>query len=295
MERTDWLAVNRAALEGRLAWLKEKAPGVLFFEPSGAVFVVVDKVESHLRLYLAQTGADLVQSRLDLADPLYLVSPYTQAAMLALAWNNRPRRVGVIGLGGGRLPLVWHHYLPRVTIDCVEIDRMVITAATRFFGLQADERLRLFQADGREYLAGQAGQVRYDLILVDAFAAQGDGPYHLATREFYRLCRDCLAPAGLVVVNLLQADSLYAQKIKTLQTVFEQVYLWPFGRGNGLAFALDGPPLVRAAWLAEVDRLQAEYAFPFPFVERALELKMGPELAELVPGLKQALPLADKG
>ncbi len=295
MKREDWLATNRAAIERRLEWLHDKPPGVLFFEPTEDHIVVVDKTESQLRLWLADPASDLVQSRLELNAPLYLVSPYSQAALLGLIWQAQPDRVCVIGLGGGRIPLVLHHYLPDTTIECVELDPVVIQVAARFFGLEWDARLGAVRQDGRDYLAGLPRQVKYDLLLIDAFGANGDGPYRLATREFYDLCQAHLAEGGIVIANLLHHDSLFAEKINTLSSTFECIYLWPAGKGNSLLFAGSGPALSGAGLIERAQAVQEFFTFPFPFVERAAELKMGPAIGQYVPGLDRARFLTDAG
>lgn len=295
MKREAWLAINRAAIERRLQWLHDRPPGVLFFEPTEDHIVVVDKTESQLRLWLADPTSDLVQSRLELDDPLYLVSPYSQAALLGLIWRAQPDRACVIGLGGGRIPLVLHHYLPDTRIECAEIDPVVIQVAARFFGLEWDDRLEVVRQDGRDYLAGLPQQVKYDLLLIDAFGANGDGPYRLATREFYTLCQAHLAEGGVVIANLLHHDSFFAEKVNTIRSMFERVYLWPPGQGNSLLFASNGPALSQAGLIERAQAVQEFFAFPFPFVERVAELKMGPAIGQYVPGLDRARFLTDAG
>jgi spermidine synthase len=277
-----------------LSWLINKPAGTLFFEPSGDHFVVVDKINSQIRLWLANPTSDLVQSRLELNDPLYPVSPYSQAAMLGLVWNKEPERCYVIGLGGGRIPLVWHHYLPDVVVDCTEIDSMVTRAAIRFFGLQPDARLRIVHQDGRDYLAQQAENIRYDLILVDAFGGSGDGPYHLATKQFYWLCQRHLTSEGVMIVNVLNHDSLHAEKIKTIQSMFEHVYLWPMGRGNGVVFGTNSVGLTRTELEERAQLVQDHFQFPFSLVKMAQDLKIGGAINDCVPQLEHAAVLIDK-
>jgi hypothetical protein len=155
--------------------------------------------------------------------------------------------------------------------------------------------LEVIRQDGRDYLARLPRQVKYDLLLIDAFGANGDGPYRLATREFYGLCQAHLAEGGVVITNLLHHDSLFAEKINTIRSTFESVYLWPAGKGNSLLFAGSGPALSGAGLIERAQALQEFFDFPFPFVERAAELKMGPAIGQYVPGLDQACFLADAG
>jgi spermidine synthase len=143
----------------------------------------------------------------------------------------RPRSSGglhvlVAGLAGGtvatQIEALYHDRRP-LTIDGVELDPVVVEAGRRFFGLDALESLRIHTGDARPFLAAHTGP--YDVIIVDAYRGSYV-PFHLATREFYALCRERLVPGGLLGVNLASAptaktlvDALGA----TLREVFPQV------------------------------------------------------------------------
>jgi len=292
MDRQGWLTENNTAILERLEWLCYEADGMLFTKQSGVDVVMVDKVASNLRLRFFNPGANLIQSRLDLNDPLYLVSPYSQAALLGLAWNGEPQRLYLVGFGGGRLPLVLHHYLPGAIIEAAEIDPVVIEAAIKYFGVQPDQRLRVANQDGRQYLAERPPGIKYDLIINDAFSSSS-GPFHLATRGFYKLCQSRLAQGGVVLTNLLRNDPLFLDKVKTIQSVFKQLYFWPFGWGNALVIGSDGPSLERADLIKRTRRLQEYHRFSFSLVNRACEVKVGLALDAALPNLDQATILAD--
>ena len=240
MHRKAWLTSNSSAIAERLRWLHGKPDGVLCVEPAGPQFVIVTKDGSKMRLLTVEQvrpRTTITQSHLDLSDPLYLVSPYTQAAMLGLLWQSEPRRIYVVGLGGGRVPLLLHHYLPQTVIDCAEIDPVVLNTAIKYFGVRADERLRIAVQDGREWLAHRDPNVQVDVIFVDAFLGNGYTPYRLATKEFYRLCQTHLSQNGVLIVNLLETVPFFDERVKTLQSVFPQTYLCPVPGGNCVLFA----------------------------------------------------------
>src|SRR5436853_5827279 len=116
MEPEVWRVTNEAAIRQRLRWLDDQSPGMIFFEPSGLHFIVVEKVKNELRLVLLEQvnfTSKLVQSCLDLNEPLHLVSPYSQAAMLGLAFSRELQRIYMAGFGGRRIPLVLHHFFPK--------------------------------------------------------------------------------------------------------------------------------------------------------------------------------------
>ncbi|MBE9126986.1 MULTISPECIES: fused MFS/spermidine synthase [unclassified Coleofasciculus] len=291
-----WLARNKAAIDKRLQWLKNKPEGSLLFQPSGIHFVTVEKKQSLLRMALIDREgltSDLVQSQLDLNNPLNLISPYSQAMLLSLVWQNEPERIYLAGFGGGRIPLVLHHYFSEAFIECTDIDPTLIEIATQFFGVQFDERLKLIIQDGREYLARQEQNVRYDIILTDVILGNGYTPYRLATREFYELCQTHLSDNGVVAVDLFQREPFYAHKLKTLQSVFDCIYLCSLDVGNAVVIATNGSPLDKSELIARTQALQDSHQFAFPLLEKALQVKLGDDLADCIPHFDQAQILTD--
>ncbi len=117
--------------------------------------------------------------------------------------HGAARRVLIIGGGdGGALEeLFKHRSVERATL--VDIDRTVIDLSQRFLGTIcgeafADPRLDLVIADGCKFTAET--EARYDIIIVDSPDPVGPGAA-LFTAEFYRDCRHCLAPGGVLVTQ----------------------------------------------------------------------------------------------
>jgi spermidine synthase len=296
MKHDIWLRDNRTALTQRLEWLRDQPDGVLYSEPAGSPSTVVTKTGTQLRLLLveeADSQADLIQSRLDLKDPLHLVSAYSQAVMLALAWNSQPTRIYMVGLGGGRIPLVLHHYLPQARIECAEIEPRVVEAATRFFGLQMDQRLVVTLQDGRDYLAKRGPHVQYDLLIVDAVLSNGFMPYGLVTEEFYDLCQAHLSPDGVLAVNLLRNYPFFSEKIRTIQSAFKHVHLCPVAGGNAVVFASQGNWLDTQELVQRSKALQTCHDFSFPLPKHASAMYSGSTLHEYVFRLSDARSLTD--
>lgn len=277
-----WQARNRAAVMARLADARYEPDGTLFMEPvngdyPGDRHVVVTKAGSHMLLWLmdmSNTETSVIQSEIDLDDPLTLVDPYTQAAMLALLWQPQPQRLHFAGLGAGRVPLVMHHYFPAAVIDCVEIEPKIVEVASRYFGLATDEQLRVAVQDGRTWLAQQPSDELYDIIFVDVFEDDGASPLHMTTRGYYRLCRQHLARDGVMVVNLISEDPLEDAKIRTIAGVFPQLHLCPMGEDNTIVFASNtsttsGPAISTDELIERAIALQETHRFSFPFVRRA--------------------------
>jgi len=292
-----WQNTNLKAIQQRLAWLEAQPDGIIFFEPSGVHFVVVRKSQSQIKLALVEKidfNTDLLQSVFNLNNPLDLVSPYTQAMLLSLLWKPEPQKIYIAGFGGGRIPLVLHHYFPETVIECADIEPKAITVAEKFFGVKLDERLQLTIKDGREYLEQLNQDIQYDIIMTDVFFGNGYMPHHLATQEFYELCQKHLSNDGIFVMNMLQRDEFYAEKIKTVQVVFKEVYLCPWNQINTIVFGTNSPRLDAADILAKTRFLQKYHQFSFPLTDRALEISQERELSKIVPNLNNVDVLRDE-
>ncbi|MEG4453851.1 fused MFS/spermidine synthase [Microcoleus sp. N9_A1] len=290
-DRKNWQLMNLAAIQQRLAWLQQQPDKVIFCKESGVHYVAVTKERSHIKLSLVEKvnqQTDLLQSVLDLNNPLHLVSEYTQAMMLGLVWQSQPQRIYIAGFGGGRIPLVLHHYLPETVIECTDVDPIAIQAATQCFGVQFDDRLTVTIQDGREYLEQQKSDTQYDIIMIDVAFGNGYFPHRLATKEFYHLCEKRLSSEGVVLVNMLQRDKFYADKIKTFQSVFSHVCVCVCQESNSILIGSNSQILEKDEIVAKAKHLQDSHQFSFPLTDRALEVKVGRELAEAVPTLNKA-------
>ncbi|MCE9635419.1 MAG: fused MFS/spermidine synthase [Planctomycetes bacterium] len=123
-------------------------------------------------------------------------------------------RGAVVGLACGVTPSQWNHFWGRkyrLSVDGAEIDPVVMELGRKYFHLPAENDangnwLHAFAMDGRQMLAGLPPARRYHLVVVDAFSNELYIPFHLGTREFFRLCRDRLEPGGVFAMNV------YAQR-----------------------------------------------------------------------------------
>src|SRR3977135_2153269 len=107
---SSWQQQNLAAITRRLAAVKRLPTGIAFERKSQYNHIIVRKTSDQLLLCYRHERhrTEEVESRLDPENPLALLSDYTQAMLLALAWHPTPQRVLVLGLGGGRLQMVLH-------------------------------------------------------------------------------------------------------------------------------------------------------------------------------------------
>jgi len=121
----------------------------------------------------------------------HLVLPFAARA-------EPPRRIAILGNAGGTVARAFGRFFPGTAVDAVEIDGELTELGRRYLGLR-NPRMTVFAEDARPWLERAGG--RYDAIMVDAYR-QPYIPFYLATREFFELARDRLAPGGVVIVNV---------------------------------------------------------------------------------------------
>jgi spermidine synthase len=199
---------------------------------------------------------DSIQSTMHLDDPTRLELEYTRTMMLFLLFNAVPRAILMIGLGGGSLPKFCHHHLPDADITVVEINPAVIALRELFQVPPDSARFRVLEDDGARHV--RATGVRYDVILVDGFHAEGQ-PEALGTQDFYDACRAILQPEGVLVVNLDSDPAVSEPLIARLEHAFDggvQSMLTDGGT-NRIALATAAPGRLREARCHARRRLQA--------------------------------------
>jgi len=149
-------------------------------------------------------------------------------AHLPILAHGRVRKVLIIGGGDGGMleEVLKHQAVEKVTM--VDIDDTVIELAKRYLRSicgQAfeDPRTDLVIADGTAFVADCAE--RYDVIIVDSTDPIGPGEA-LFTANFYRNCKACLSPGGVLVtqngVPFLQSGEL-ADTLACLRPLFADV------------------------------------------------------------------------
>jgi spermidine synthase len=165
------------------------------------------------------------QTCIDLRDPKRFALNYTRMMLGgALFTGPAPRRLLIIGLGGGTLPTALAEILPEARIDIVEIDPAVTRAARKWFDFREGSRMRVFEDDGRRFIkaAARKGE-RYDVVMLDAFDHEYI-PEHLLTREFLQEVKSLLGPGGVLVANTFSSSRLYDHESTTYAEVFGEYY-----------------------------------------------------------------------
>ena len=197
---------------------------------------------SRRNLYL---DGDTLQSSMLLADPNMLDLEYSQAMMCALLFQPAPKKVLMVGLGGGSLVKFLLEFFPDAEIDVAEIDPEVVRVAHNFFLLPRTRRLLITPAPGEKVVADylEAGE-RYDLLLLDAFDDSGPARA-LLEKQFLGNCKALLAPGGVFAMNLWNrpVDNFPANHA-TLKELFgrgTQKLLMSQANTNGIVFGMERP------------------------------------------------------
>jgi len=187
-------------------------------------------------------GNAIRQSAMDVSRPEYLVLTYTRAMMSSLLFEPSPRRVLLIGLGGGSLTKFILHHFPQCRIDAVEHRELVVKLAHAYFFLPEEQQLCIHVADGAEFVHHQSlsSPGSYDLILIDAYNDAGMDD-NMAEQLFLQACHILLSAEGLLAINLWGRDQpRYSRAQRTLQRCFaaKPLLLPAEGTTNIIAMAL---------------------------------------------------------
>ena len=146
------------------------------------------------------------QTCMNLKDNRKIAFEYQKFALASLFLNPDPKKILIVGLGGGSLANALHYILPHSQIDVVEIDEKVIDIASRYFNLIMNDRLKVFHNDGVNFVRNSTAS--YDLIILDAFDEEYI-PQSFLTDSFVVSVKSILNNDGIIVVNTF-SKSKYA-------------------------------------------------------------------------------------
>lgn len=186
------------------------------------------------------------QSSMSLKTPYTLELSYTEAMMACLILNPNPKRILVVGLGGGSLvKFVLHHY-PDCVVDVIEYRQDVIDVAHTYFSVpNNDPRLTIHHGDGYEFVQQCyfADHADYDLLLVDAYDHLSMSK-SVGIQAFFDACAGILSPEGVMSINLWGSDKpLFTQTMSRINKSFESrsLILPVKNKGNVIGLAMMKP------------------------------------------------------
>ena len=190
-------------------------------------------------------GSKTVQSAMLIKSPNELVLSYTKAMMGFLLLREEPKKVLMIGLGGGSLPKYFYHHIPGSDVTVIENNQEVLTVAKRYFDVpENNERFKIIVQDGVVWLQGNTNH--FDVIMVDGYD-ESSQVESLATEKFYFALWGALGRDGVLVINSWTKEGRLSRNISNLRSSFPEIIIIPAERkGNAaiLAFkeAVRWPP-----------------------------------------------------
>ncbi len=183
-----------------------------------------------------------------------LMTGYVWDALTAgvlLKPDTPPRRILVLGLGGGTVIRQLRHFLPRARITAVDIDPGMIALARRYMHLDSLD-VEIVTGDAYAYAEGTAD--RYDIVMDDVYlgTAQDVQRPALFDDATFRKLTGCLTPDGLMLANMVTGSGHRA-----IQQQARSGFLHRFSDVRAIRSAKGfNETLVGAAELAHRDRLR---------------------------------------
>jgi len=218
---------------------------------------------------------DNVQSVMRLDDPDALCLAYTRKMMAFLLFNSEPRRILQLGLGGGSLAKYCYRFLPDAAITVLEIDPDVLALREEFRVPLDDQRFRIVQGNGVEYIAGRGA--RDDVILVDACDRDGLSPT-LSAPDLYANLRRRLTLSGVLVVNICGDEPEVESHLARIRGVFGQRLITLPAKEDGNLIVLGFRMEPRVWDGAELDvharELQERFGLAFPRYVRQMQYEL---------------------
>lgn len=263
---------NLSAILKRLSKLRE-AENVEKIIPGDEQGLFLRKQENTLEMYCFDNETNKlsdIMCRIDLTNPLNLIGTYTQAAFLSAFWQTEePENIYLAGFGGGRLAMLYDHYFPFSKVYGSDYDPNVLSVASDYFGISDKILENVTDDDSRADLT--KSDILHDIIFLDVFAGGGEHVNHLATVEFFELCKSKLSQHGVVAANLVIFDARMHQKIKAMQKVFNHCLLWEHN-GSHVIFASNNQ-LDLEAFIERVADFQLIEKLDFELVDKAKMLR----------------------
>ncbi len=187
-------------------------------------------------IFVRDSGEEALESQIDIRRPYELKFEYLRFMFTSYLFRDTQEDVLIVGLGGGGMI----HYLkridPKIRIDAIEIDPLVVRLADKYFSTRSEGTVHIETADGLKFIAD--ARKKYDAIYMDAFLKPSAGtdntgaPLALRTREFYRHMQSKLKPGGVVAFNLNPREKI-VEDVRTISDSFPQTYVFPLTQFGG--------------------------------------------------------------
>ena len=274
-----------------------RASGAMTIETQYNTIRIFDGRMENRAMRLMQTDPGSYQSGMFVDDSTELAFPYTR--FYALGTLARPQASNILMLGGGgysvpKWLLAGKSGLEKdsLTLDVVELDPGISSAAKKFFAVPEDPRMTIFDEDARTFLNRRANKKDaplYDLVFTDIFNSYYTVPFHVGTVEAAKKMRAMLAEDGLVVMNIISSlDGENGRLLRGIYSAFAEVFpsveLYPVHYPNS-------PQVVQNIMLVAGNNAQgnfAEAAKQHPRLANLLANKYTQSVANDIPPLRDS-------
>ncbi|WP_076416685.1 spermidine synthase [Shewanella sp. UCD-KL12] len=195
----------------------------------GPLIVLDDK---HMRVL--SFGDNDEQSKLLKAEPHIPQHTYIQAMLLVLLFI-KPKRVIILGLGGGGLIHALRNFDTGIKVTAVELREQVISLAKRYFQLPIGKKLSLVHQDANQFLL-QGDHKKADIIFADIYGGDGVDENQLS-EPFIENAAKMIKAEGYLVLNCWKEHSNNRLLLSYLQKHFIEVRACLTGGGNWVVLA----------------------------------------------------------
>jgi len=228
------------------------------------------------------TRALLIDGMHHASDGEAMVGYHRAIGTHAVAVHPDPRRVLIVGMGGGATA-GGASILPNATTRVVELSPSVVKAASWFESsnhrLLSNPNVNIRVADARHYL--RTTQAKYDVVTADLMLPHLAGAANLYSADYYKLAKKVLAPGG-IMVQWITADTEHQHKmmVRSFLDAFPHVTAWH--RGSVLIGSLDPLKLHEGdfAWKMAYPRVKTAFEnVGYKSFSNLLETYFGGDLA----------------
>jgi len=170
--------------------------------------------------YFREGGGGQAQSCVGLENMKRLHFQYNRALMSALFFKPDPKKILIVGLGGGSLSSAISKILPDTQIDVVEIDPAVTRMAEKYFFFKKSDKLHVHEVDGRVFVKRAAQRhEKFDIVILDAFNGEYI-PEHMLTVEYLNEVKSVISDGGVMAANTFSNSKLYNSESVTYNKAF---------------------------------------------------------------------------
>lgn len=178
-------------------------------------------VETNANTLELRTNSNTLQSVINVDHPEKLALKNLEYLIAVLLFMPQPKRILLLGTGGGSLVHFLRHHYPDSHLTSIDIDGELLDLMhDKMILPQANDNLAYVIDDAANYL--QHCDQTFDLILVDIFIGDQSPDWLLSTENMRRL-HMLLSTSGAVAYNLLIDDeSSFTEYYRDLREVFSQ-------------------------------------------------------------------------